>query len=109
MNRWKPSKSAARKFAQMMDDIDRFCAEHGITASRSSDSYYFDIRGQRYRVSNHTVQKSNRTMIELGRVPYHPNGEDDDTVYITAGKTRIIEIYNNLAAGKTLDKRGNVI
>lgn len=31
----------------------------------------------------------------------------DDTVYITASKTRIIDIYNDLAAGYELDKRGN--
>lgn len=35
------------------------------------------------------------------QIPY--NG----TVYIHAGKTRIIEIYNDLKAGYQLDGRGN--
>lgn len=40
---------------------------------------------------------------------YHPNGEEDDTIYITASKTRLIEIYTALKAGKKLNRRGKVI
>ena len=110
---WKPSKTKAREFAQAMSEIDAFCAEHGIDHSKSSDSYYFVLNGCKYRVSNHTVEASNAAAFdEMGqrvRDAYHPGGRQDDTIYITAGKTRIREIYEDLAAGYTLDKRGNRI
>ena len=110
--KWRPSKTAAREYAKTMNDIENFCRENGISASRSSDSYYFTINGIRYRVSNHTIAASNRGMYdsmtgEKIRESYHD--PDADLVCITASKTRIIEIYNNLAAGKKLDKRGNVL
>lgn len=109
--RYKPSRKKAREFAQTMDKIALFCSENGIEQSKTSDSYYFMINGQKYRVSNHTVAASNAKAYNfLGeklREEYHKGGEDDDTIYITAGKTRIIEIYNDLKAGYKLDKRGN--
>lgn len=110
---WKPSKTAAREFAKKMDEIREFCAKNEIDSSMSMDSYYFTINGQKYRVSNHTVARSNEMAFdrcfEQRRELYHPNGEEADTVYITAGKTRIIEIYEALKAGKKLDRRGRVI
>ena len=111
--KWKPSKSAARAFAQEMEDIRDFCAENAISMSASGDSYYFCINGQKYRVSNHSVEASNSAsknwMGETVRAKYHPDGREPDTVYIHAGKTRIREIYTALMEGKTLDGRGNVI
>lgn len=98
---WKPSKSAAREFAAKMNEIEKFCEENGT------------INGQKYRVSNHTVAASNRGAYnvegEQVRGLYHPNGEEDDTIYITASKTRLIEIYTALKAGKKLNRRGKVI
>lgn len=108
--KYRPSKTKAREFAQEMDRIDQFCSENGIDHSRTSDSYYFMIDGQKYRVSNHTVAASNAGAYnDLGekiRDKYHEGGEESDTIYITAGKTRIIEIYNDLKAGYKLDRRG---
>ena len=40
---------------------------------------------------------------------YHEDGRRDDTIYIHASKTRIIEIYNNLKDGKKLDGRGYIL
>lgn len=93
--RWKPSKKAAREFAQTMQEIESFCIENGISQSTRGDSYYFTVNGQSYRVSNHSPESS----------PYH-NGRDDDVKYIHASKTRIREIYNNLKEGYELDGRG---
>ena len=110
--KWKPSKSAAREFAKKMSEIDEFCRENGISQSRTSDSYYFEIDGQNYRVSNHSVEASNASAYdwtgEQIREKYHANERDGKVVYIHASKTRIIEIYENLKAGKTLDSFGNV-
>ena len=103
--KWKPSKQARREFAKKMQEIDDFCAKNNITQSRTSDSYYFDIDGQNYRVSNHSVEASN--LHSGGK--FHSQGREDDTIYIHASKTRLIDIYNDLKAGKKLDGRGNVI
>lgn len=111
MKRWKPSKAAKREYAVKMEQIATFCKDHGITQSRNGDSYYFVIDGINYRVSNHTVEKSNSAAYDeiYGKIrdEYHPNGRDSETVYIHAGKTRIIDIYNDLSAGYELDGRGN--
>lgn len=103
--KWKPSKTARREFAQKMREIDAFCEEHDISQSLSSDSYYFEINGQYYRVSNHSVEASYRN----SHGKYHCTGRLDDVIYIHASKTRIMDIYNDLAAGYTLDGRGNRI
>mgnify|MGYP007084594866 FL=1 len=111
--RYKPSKTKIREYAEKMDRIDDFYRENNISKSANSDSYYFEINGQKYRVSNHSVESSNRGAYEEGtheqiRELYHPEGREKDTIYIHAGKTRIMEIYENLKAGKELDGRGNV-
>ncbi len=94
-----------------MQKIGAFCAENGIHSSLSFDSYYFTLNGVKYRVSNHSVEASNREAFDeltgQKRELYHQNGREDDVVYIHASKTRIIEIYNDLAAGYELDGRGN--
>lgn len=110
--KWTASRTAKREFARQMAEIDEFCVKNGIEQSKSSDSYYFWLNGKAYRVSNHTVEASNRAAFDFTgakvRDLYHEGGREDKTVYIHAGKTRIIEIYENLKAGKTLDGRGNV-
>lgn len=109
--KWRPSKTATREFASTMEKIRGFCNENGIDYSRTCDSYYFVLNGVRYRISNHTVEMSNSKAYDIYgnqvRELYHPNGREENTVYITAGKTRIMDIYNDLKAGYTLDKRGN--
>lgn len=109
--RWRPSKAAAREFAKEMEEIREFCNENDIAYSNSMDSYYFRINGKEYRVSNHSVEASNRGAFdELGnqlREKYHEGGRKDEVTYIHAGKTRIKEIYNDLAQGYELDGRGN--
>ena len=106
------SRSAKAAYAKQMDEIEQFCRENGISNSSTLDSFYFFLNGKYYRVSNHTVEASDSKAVdEIGnmlRAKYH-NGRDAETVYITASKTRIIEIYNNIRAGHQLDKRGNVI
>ena len=110
--KWKPSKKKVEEFVQKMDEVQAFCLEKDIGFSSKMDSFYFTVGGKKYRVSNHTVAASNRKATnflgEQVRELYHPNGLEDDTVYITAGKTRLIEVYNNILTGKKLDKRGNV-
>ena len=112
--KWKPSKKQKQEFANTMNNISSFCKENGISQSRNGDSYYFTIAGVNYRVSNHSVEASNNAAYdevtgEQIRELYHENGRNKDTFYIHASKTRIIEIYNNLKEGKSVDHRGCVI
>lgn len=109
--KYKPSKSKALEFAKAMREVEAFCTANHISQSLKGDSYYFALNGVDYRVSNHTVEASNKaaydedTGVQM-RELYHDGGREKDTVYIFAGKTRIIEIYNDLAAGHKLDARG---
>lgn len=109
--KWKPSKAKISEFISKMSIVDDFCKKNDITKTKNSDSYYFTIDGQRYRVSNHSVEASNRGAYDdlYGQVRelYHPEGRKDNVVYIHASKTRIIDIYNDLKAGYVLDGRGN--
>lgn len=109
--RWKPSRTQAREFAKTMDEISDFCAENGIIQSNAGDSYYFTINGKDYRVSNHSIEASNRSAYnafgQQTRDLYHADGRKADVTYIHASKTRIREIYNDLLAGYELDGKGN--
>ncbi len=110
--KWTPSKKAKKEFAEKMKEIDNFCAEHGIHASHTNDSYYFTINGVNYRVSNHSIEASNKAAFNEAsgtkrRPLYHNEERNTNTVYIHAGKSRIIEIYNDLIAGFELDGKGN--
>ena len=108
---WKPSKTQAQEYAKKMQEIAQFCDENNIYQSKAGDSYYFDINGKKYRVSNHSIEASNTAAFdeltgEQRRALYHDGGREEDTVYIHASKTRIIEIYTDLKNGFVLDGRG---
>lgn len=108
--KWKPSKAAKKEFVNKMDEINKFCQENGIVASSSNDSYYFTINGQRYRVSNHSIEASNKGCFnqwgEKVREEYHDTTRSKDVIYIHSSKTRIIDIYNDLKNGFKLNGRG---
>ena len=103
--KWKPNKAQAQEFAQKMKEISDFCRVNNIHQSSSGDSYYFELNGKNYRVSNHSVEASNQN----SGGQWHKEGREKDTTYIHASKTRIMDIYNALKQGKKLDGRGNVI
>jgi ribosome biogenesis GTPase A len=110
--KWKPSRAQARAFAAEMAEISEYCIAHGISQSASGDSYYFEVNGQSYRVSNHSVESSNAAAFdeltgEKRREIYHEGGRKAGVVYIHASKTRIREIHQDLLAGYELDGRGN--
>lgn len=100
--KWKPSKTQIVEFYKQMEEIEKFCKENNIIQSLSGDSYYFTLNNQKYRVSNHTIETSNKN--SGGK--WHDDKRRDDTIYIHASKTRIIEIYNDLKNGFVLDGKG---
>lgn len=93
-----------------LEEIRHFCDDHNIRYSKNQDSYYFTVRGTRYRVSNHTVEASNRAAYRrdgsMRRALYHPDGREDGVVYIHASHFRIPQIYMDLRMGRALDGRG---
>jgi hypothetical protein len=109
--KYKVSKTKAREFSQTMNEIDVFCSENFISRSNSFDSYYFSIGKNNYRVSNHSISKSDQGCFDrFGnkiRSSYHT--DDPCLICITASKTRIIQIYNDLKNGYKLTKGGNRI
>ena len=105
---YKPSRTKRTQFAKEMKD---FCTKNNIIASRNNDSYYFTLNDISYRVSNHTIEASNKAAFDIDtgmykRDLYHETERKDDTVYIHAGKTRIMDIYNDLKAGYKLNGKG---
>lgn len=113
MKKWSFNKTQKKEFAGKMAEIERFCENNKISKSFNSDSYYFTLDGKKYRVSNHTIEASNAKAFDddgtKWRNFYHTKEEEERTICILASKTRLIEIYNNLKDGKTLDKRGRVV
>lgn len=108
---YKQSKLKTIQFAMEMDFIREFCEKNNIQTSKNNNSYYFTLNGTNYRVSNHTIEASNRAAFDIDtgmykRDLYHETERKDDTVYIHAGKTRIIDIYNDLKTGYKLDGKG---
>ena len=108
---YRPSKSKRAEYARKLNEIEEYCNMNNITHSRDYSSYYFRINGQPYRVSNHSVEASNDGAYswtgEQVRELYHPEGRQDNVVYIHAGKTRIMDIHRDLVEGYRLDGRGN--
>jgi alcohol dehydrogenase YqhD (iron-dependent ADH family) len=108
---YRTSKAKRAEYAKQMILIDQCCNDNNISRSLTGDSYYFAHNGISYRVSNHTIAKSDAGMFndfgEKVRESYHKN--DADVVCFTASKTRIIEIHKDILAGLKLNKRGKVI
>ena len=110
--KFKFSKAKKREYAQKMQDTEKFCNDNSIVFSASMDSFYFTLNDQQYRISNHTIEKSNAAAFKDGvqvREKYHADNRKKEVFYIHASKTRLIEIYENLKAGKKLDHKGNII
>ena len=108
---YKPSRTKRTQFAKEMKEIEDFCTKNNIIASRNNDSYYFTLNDISYRVSNHTIEASNKAAFDIDtgmykRDLYHETERKDDTVYIHAGKTRIMDTYNDLKAGYKLNGKG---
>jgi hypothetical protein len=77
-------------------DIEQFCWENRI--NKCNNSFYFTIRGRRYRVSDHSLyERSNK------------NKHIERCYNIVAKPERIGEIYEALKTGKKIDVRGNII
>ena len=113
--RYKPTRKEVEEFKNKMNEVEEFLDKHpNVSASLSRDSFYFELNGQHYRVSNHSIEASNARAYdkwthEQIREKYHDDNRDKDTFYIHASKTRIIEIYNAIASGMKVNGRGQIV
>ena len=109
---YRPSAAQKKEFHEKMLEIEAFCKKHGyfrkvtITIAIISALKVSDIEW-----SNHSIEASNRAAFdeytgEQLRELYHDPELEEDVIDILAGKTRIIDIYNDLVAGYDLDYRG---
>lgn len=91
------------------EDVRRFCMANGIRMS-DSGSYYFELYGQKYRVSDHTVEESNRGAYNKKGIQrrklYHPNGREADVKYIISSD--IEYVYLNLLNGNRVSSNGRI-
>lgn len=86
------------EFRRKISEIKNFCKENNITYSGFNypNIYHFTLNGIEYCVSNSDF--THRSCDD--------KHDSDKTVLISAGRTRIIDIYKDLKAGYKLDKRG---
>lgn len=99
-----------RNYVERLEALDAFCEEHDIMCNVHRDSFYFELNGKRYRVSNHSIkanwERAYSGMRDDLKPLYHPNGYDKSIIYIHAGKFRVPQIYEDIRAGYDLNLRG---
>ena len=91
-SKYNLSQKKITEYKRKMREIEKFCKENNIKASYNYNNYEFELNGIKYTIQNCATPPST-----------------ENEVFIYAGKTRLIEIYDCLKAGKKIDRRGNVI
>ena len=108
------SNEEKRDFAIKMKEITRFCLKNNIQIGTNHNSYTFSLNGKNYIVSNFGTDDFKKYITKLANqgikeaVRYLQILEKE-IISIQASKLRIMEIYNDLKAGKQLDKNGREI
>ena len=108
------SDEEKRNFAIKMKQIIKFCMANKIYMAANYNSYSFWLNGKRYLVTNYNFDDYKKYLKKLSSQGFSPatmylkmleNEYDDNVIRIQASKLRIMEIYNDLKAGKQLDKK----
>lgn len=108
------SNEEKRDFAIKMKEITKFCLKNNINIGTNHNSYTFSLNGKNYIVSNFGTDDFKKYITKLANqgvkeaVRYLQILEKE-IISIQASKLRIMEIYNDLKAGKQLDKNGREI
>lgn len=74
------------------EHLNTFCQENHIT--RNGDEYYFEIRGQKYRISRYVVKASKELVFKSGSYSEHK-----PMIYIKARRADVERIYLTLKNG----------
>ncbi len=86
------------EFIDFLQEVEEYCYRNNIVSC--TPSYYFTVRGKRYRVSNHSLSERNVK---------HKSKGAKDCYSIVASAFDLIPIHKALLAGKKVDVRGNIL
>ena len=108
------SNEEKRDFAIKMKEITRFCLKNNIQIGTNHNSYTFSLNGKNYIVSNFGTDDFKKYITKLANQGIKEATRylqilEKEIISIQASKLRIMEIYNDLKAGKQLDKNGREI
>ena len=108
------SNEEKRDFAIKMKEITRFCLKNNIQIGTNHNSYTFSLNGKNYIVSNFGTDDFKKYIAKLANQGVKEAARylqilEKEIISIQASKLRIMEIYNDLKAGKQLDKNGREI
>ena len=108
------SDEEKRNFAIKMKEITRFCLKNNIQIGTNHNSYTFSLNGKNYIVSNFGTDDFKKYITKLANQGIKEAARylqilEKEIISIQASKLRIMEIYNDLKAGKQLDKNGREI
>ena len=79
------------------NQLKQFCLDKKIPYQTGA-AFFLEIKEKKYLITNMNLL----AMLKAKLIK-------DDVTVIRASKLRVIDIYNDILAGKTLDKFGNVI
>ena len=111
-NFWEKNQRPSK---ERIKQIEEFCKEHNITHNSNYDSFYFEIKGQQYRISNHSIDDSvHRDKKTNKLVNHHIDGNEikNSHEYCSqvkcyyAFQSRLEYIYNDIVKGYQLDNNG---
>lgn len=103
------SDEEKRNFAIKMKQIIKFCMANKIYMAANYNSYSFWLNDKRYLVTNYNFDDYKKYLKKLSSQGFSlaamylkmlENEYDDNVIRIQASKLRIMEIYNDLKAGK---------
>jgi len=112
------AKKPKTRNAKEERSLNRFCLANGIKRSKKGVSFYFEIDGKKYRVSDHTIEESKQGQLlkaQMGTVLtgrdivpnyYHNEEKDEGVIQIDAPKNRLIQIYKDIQSGYQVDREG---
>lgn len=108
------SDEEKRNFAIKMKKITKFCLKNNIQIGTNHNSYTFSLNGKNYIVSNFGTDDFKKYITKLAnqgvkQAVRYLQILEKEIISIQASKLRIMEIYNDLKAGKQLDKNGREI
>ena len=108
------SNEEKRDFAIKMKEITKFCLKNNINVGTNHNSYTFSLNGKNYIVSNFGTDDFKKYITKLAnqgvkQAIRYLQILEKEIISIQASKLRIMEIYNDLKAGKQLDKNGREI
>lgn len=81
------------------DELNKYCLENHI--KRVKDEFYFELNGQKYRISRYSVTVSNSSSIPS----FVSERAKNPTVYIKGKRSEVKQIYESIKDGSYFKKK----